>query len=260
MISWILGVGLLIWCIKKRMDPDGKVEGEPLGMPRGTVRALITIMVVAFPFNYLITEQEIPAYITSSIFILVAFYFEARKGGQDRINRIFQHIKNFKKAEQTEKKSWKPLYLPKYSVRILLIVILALMVLINTFGPNVPIQATNTLAEIFLIIFLFWIGTLIRIIGQNREKKKINTEIESMENFRNMSKYEIFEKLVEEKPSWWKRTGNSIFSVFTLIIVIIALFMYTIDWNPLSIAITVFPLTIRQIMLLFVNVYYGLRD
>ena len=260
MISWILGIILIIWCIYKRRGPDGKVEGEPLGMPRGTIRALITVMMVAFPFTYLISGNEIPSYVTNSIFILVAFYFESRKGGQDRINRIFQHIKNFKKAEETEKKSWKPLYLPKYSVRILLILMLALILFINTFGPNVPFQTTNTLAEIFIIIFLFWIGTLLRIIGQNREKKKINAEISSMENFRNMSKYEIFEKLVEEKPSWWKRTGNSIFSIITFIAMVVALFLYTFDLDPPLLDIAIIPLTTRQILLLFVNVYYGLRD
>jgi len=260
MISWILGVGLLAWCIKKRTGVDGKVEGEPLGMPRGTVRALITIMIVAFPFNYLISGQEIPGYITNSIFILVAFYFEARKGGQDRVSRVFQYIKSIKKAQETKKKEWKPLYLPKYSVRILLIVVLASIVLINTYGPKVPFEATNTLAEIFIIIFLFWIGTLIRIISQSREKKKINTEMQAMENFRNMSKYDIFEKLCEEKPSWWKKKGNSILSIFTFLVVVVALFMYTFNLDPPLIAIPAFPLTIRQILLLFVNVYYGLRD
>ncbi len=260
MISWILGIGLIIWCIKKRKGPDGKVEGEPLGMPRGTVRAIITIMVVAFPFTYLISSQEVPGLITNTIFILVAFYFESRKGGQDRVNRIFQHIKDFRKAEETEKKSWKPLYLPKYSVRILLILILALIVLINTYLPNSSFVAINTLADIFIIIVLFWIGTFIRIISQSREKKKINTEIQAMENAQNMSKYEIFEKLVEEKPSWWKKQGNSILSVLILGIVIIALFMYTFNLSVPLITLPFISIPLQDSLLLMINVYYGLRD
>jgi len=63
----------------KRFREDGRVSGYPLGMPRGTVRAYIAIIVVAFPFNYLIVNQEIPRVVTSAIFILVAFYFETRR-------------------------------------------------------------------------------------------------------------------------------------------------------------------------------------
>lgn len=53
MITWILGGIILFWILLNRFSQDGKIKGQPLGMPRGTVRALITIMIVAFPFGYL---------------------------------------------------------------------------------------------------------------------------------------------------------------------------------------------------------------
>ncbi|MHA1497440.1 MAG: hypothetical protein ACTSRT_07805 [Promethearchaeota archaeon] len=87
MITWILGILILIWCIVKRVREGGKIEGYPLGMPRGTVRALITLMVVAFPFNYLLISSTIPVEISNALFILVAFYFEARKSGKKKWNR-----------------------------------------------------------------------------------------------------------------------------------------------------------------------------
>jgi len=57
MISWILGLIIAIWCLIKRFRRDGRVKGYPLGLPRGTVRAYIAIIVVAFPFNFLIINQ-----------------------------------------------------------------------------------------------------------------------------------------------------------------------------------------------------------
>ncbi|MHA1414356.1 MAG: hypothetical protein ACTSO4_17295, partial [Promethearchaeota archaeon] len=80
MISWILGGILFLWCLINRFSKNGKIESEPLEMPRGTVRALITIIIVSFPLNYLIIDKAVPSPITNAIFVLVAFYFDARKG------------------------------------------------------------------------------------------------------------------------------------------------------------------------------------
>ena len=88
MITWILGIALIIFVLIKRFGKDGRVEGYPLGMPRGTVRAIITLMVVSFPFTYIIANSQIPSEIVNTIFILVAFYFEARKGEDNRLKII----------------------------------------------------------------------------------------------------------------------------------------------------------------------------
>ena len=71
MITWILGGVLLVWCLVRRFSEDGKIAGEPLGMPRGTVRAFITVLIVAFPFGYLIFGEEIPRYLVNAIFIVI---------------------------------------------------------------------------------------------------------------------------------------------------------------------------------------------
>jgi hypothetical protein len=255
MIFLIPSIGLLIWCIYCRFKLDKKVEGQPLGMPRGTIRALITITIVTSPFMYLLSGTEIPGLISNAIFILVAFYFEARKGGQDKVNRIIKQIKEAKKTETPEEQQLKPLYLPKYTVRVFLILILALVVL-----SNVPIQATNTLADIFIIIILFLVGTFFRLIGIKRERKHIKTEINAMTDFRNMTKYEIFEKLIEEKPGWWAQKGRSILSLVTFLAVMISLTMYSLDIDMVLLPLPIFTLTLREGLLLLVNVYYGLRD
>ena len=66
MITWILGIILVIWVIIKRSGKEGKIKGEPLGMPRGTIRALNTLLIVTIPFNYLLLSQEIPGMITNA--------------------------------------------------------------------------------------------------------------------------------------------------------------------------------------------------
>ena len=94
MITWILGGFLLVWCLYNRFQEGGRVKGEPLGMPRGTVRAFITILIVAFPFGYLIFGEEIPRYLVNAIFIVVAFYFEARRSGAEKLKQIVDEIKS----------------------------------------------------------------------------------------------------------------------------------------------------------------------
>ena len=93
MIPWIILLGLLIWVIFRRTRLDGKIEGQPLGMPRGTVRAIITITIVSIPLHFILLGLTIPGIIVSALFIVVAFYFEARKPSEDRMKRIIREIR-----------------------------------------------------------------------------------------------------------------------------------------------------------------------
>lgn len=61
MITWILGIFIIAYVLYKRFIADGRIEGYPLGMPRGTVRAIINLMVVLFPFTYVISDTQIPS-------------------------------------------------------------------------------------------------------------------------------------------------------------------------------------------------------
>ena len=48
---------------------EGKIEGDPLSLPRGTIRALITLLIVSFPLNNLIQGKEIPPIIINAVSI-----------------------------------------------------------------------------------------------------------------------------------------------------------------------------------------------
>jgi len=263
MITWIILVILLIWCIYQRVQPDGKIEGQPLGMPRGTVRAMITILIVSFPLQYLIFNiVNIPGLILNALFIVVAFYFEARKPGEERIKRIIREIKKPEKVE-AEKEQKKPLYLPKYSVRGILVFLLTLIILFDMANQRVAFTATNTIIDIVLIIGLYMFGSLFRGIGIAREKKKTKILILNMQNHQSLSKYEIIEKLMEEKLGWWARKGKSFLSLFMLISVIISFGFYSFDVNEGLLLINIpelYTLTFQGFLLLLINIYYGIRD
>ena len=95
MITWIIGFILVIWLIIKRYGKDGKIEGLPLGMPRGTVRAFITLLVITFPLIYIMNGEQIPRLIVNAIFVLVAFYFQSRKEKTEKIKHIIKEINSF---------------------------------------------------------------------------------------------------------------------------------------------------------------------
>ncbi|MBY8986088.1 MAG: hypothetical protein KGD65_13515 [Candidatus Lokiarchaeota archaeon] len=108
MITWILSIFLLIWILANRFSQDGKIDEEPLGMPRGTVRAFITLMIVSFPFGYLLAGKTIPPLIANAIFIVVAFYFEARRSGHERLKQIVDEVKSSEQISIELREEKKP--------------------------------------------------------------------------------------------------------------------------------------------------------
>jgi len=262
MINWILLAIFGTWVLINRFHEGGKIEGQPLGMPRGTVRALITIMLVSFPFGYImgLIPGELPGLIVNVIFIVAAFYFEARRSEHEKLKEIVDEIKTSDLRVGDEIKEKKPLYLPKYSVRFLLVVMLVIVQIMIFFQPGFSFQVTNTLTDLLLIIGLFIIGASFRSILNSRERKKTKEKVANMDA--SLSDVQIIEKLMLEEPSWWKRTGNSILSVIMLIVVIVALLCYTFDWDYtlLEVPTPYYELTLVGVLLLLVNVYYGLRD
>lgn len=258
MISWILFAIFCTWVLINRFSEGGKIEDEPLGMPRGTVRALMTILLVAFPFGYIISGEEIPGLIINIIFVVVAFYFEARRSGHEKLKEIVDEIKTTDILVEDVRKPKKPLYLPKYSVRFLLVVMLVITQIMIFLQPSVTFQITNTLADLLLIIILFIIGASFRSILKAREKKTLKEKIANMDA--SLSDVQVIEKLMLEEASWWKRTGKNILSLIMLIVVIIALLCYTFNWDYILFSSPSYTLTFVGFFLLLVNAYYGFRD
>lgn len=261
MITWIAGGLLLVWVIIRRNFKKGKIEGYPLGMPRGTIRALITVIIVTFPFNYLLSATEIPRGISSAIFILIAFYFQSRKsrgGVKNSVEEAVDELMNMN--EEIRIKEKHPLYLPKYTVRTSLILILILFTYFNVTGPLVTFQSTDTIIDILLIIILFIFGSFFRKIGIIREKKRILIKIKKIDNYKTLSKNEIFEKITPDKVKPWIIRTKNFLSIFTLAVVITSLIFYTINFAGYILPIPFYNISIRGGMLLIIDIYYGFRD
>lgn len=261
MISWILALIIAIWCLVKRFRKDGKVSGYPLGMPRGTVRAYIAIIVVAFPFNYLIVNQEIPSVVTSAIFILVAFYFETRKTKRERLSILIHEVKHPEKADEEKRKEKYPLYIPKYSVRSLLVLMLASILFVNFYGPNVPFEITNTLTDIFIIIIFFIIGSIFRRIGSRGEERKFKNSVTTkLKETPTISDISMIRYLGEQETGWIQKSFKNFVSILTLFAILVALAMYTIDLDYDLLILPLYAFTVRSTLFLMINVYYGFRE
>jgi len=260
MINWIIGIIIIIWLIFNRCLQDGKVENQPLGMPKGTVRALTTLLIVLFPFWYLLVNIQIPGLIVNVIFVLIAFYFESRKSGKERLNKVIQEIKAPRMVEVSEKKEKYPLYLPKYSVRISLILILILIIFLNLFlGSPLQFEATNTFIDILLIIFIFIFGTIIRSIQNRIENKKITHQIKEMKDYKSLPNIEIIEHLMNQEESWWNQKGRSFFSLLIFLSITFSLVLYNLGVD-IFIPIFKLNLSLRAILILTIYLYYGFRE
>ena len=260
MISYILLAILLAWCLFNRLREGGKIEGYPLGMPRGTVRAIITLMIVSFPFTYLLNGRDIPGLIVNAMFVAVAFYFEARKSGKEKLQRICKEIDETGSYDLEQKGEKKPLYLPKYSVRTTLFVLLCLILVINFYGPNVPIEALNTVVNLIIIMFFFILGLIARSVINKREEKKINEKVQDMKAQGTVSKFDIVNTILAEEPSELKQKGKSLLSISMLCAVTAALLCFTFNFDYQFLVLPFYEFSLRDTLLLLMSVYYGLRE
>lgn len=259
MISFFLCGILLLWCIINRIGESGKIEGYPLGMPRGTVRALITLLIVSFPFTYILTGQEIPGLIVNAIFIVVAFYFETRRGSKQKLD-IIEEIKYPEETQSKYEIDKHPLYLPKFSVRIMLVIMLVLIIILNFFYTQVTFEVTNTLFDLLIIVVLFIFGAFFRTIKNKKESKRLKNQITSIENYKSLNPYDILKTIEKEIKSWWEIQGKNVLSIVTFLAVLVSLLCYTIG---VDLALSIYNLTVfslRETLLLLISVYYGFRD
>lgn len=253
-VTITLALILVIFVVAKRVKKDNKVEGAPLGIPVGSIRALMAIIVISFPFGYLILDMEIPSVILNTIFVVVAFYFQKR-ADPTNIKELVAEIRSEKKGKK--KKGFYPLYLPKYSVRITLVVILAIILVLNAQGPDVPFQSTDTLLELLIIIVFFIIGMIFHGIGERIQKRVISKKLDKFEG----TDEELIEELKEQNKHK-RRRRKSFLSILTITCVVASLTLFTLN-NPTPYYLGIdglLYLEVRYLLLLMLNVYFGLRQ
>jgi hypothetical protein len=228
-------------------------------MPRGTVRALITLLIVSFPFTYLLTGTQIPGLIINAIFIVVAFYFETRRGTKEKLD-VIEEIKYPEETKSKHEIDKLPLYLPKFSVRIMLVVMLVLIIILNYFYIQVEFEVTNTLFDLLTIVVLFLVGAFFRAIKNKKERQRLENQVTSIDNYKSLNPYDILKTVEKELKSWWELKGKNLLSIVTFLAVLVSLLCYTIG---VDLALSIFNITVlslRETLLLLISVYYGFRD
>ena len=98
---------------KTRLIPmDAAAVQQPLGLPRGSIRAIVTLAVAGACWVLMIGDQPVPHYLLNLLLAIIGYYFGFRQkaGSAERL------------AGETYTKSPEPLHLPGGSIRMLLII------------------------------------------------------------------------------------------------------------------------------------------
>ncbi|MGA2256135.1 MAG: hypothetical protein ABSG53_15920 [Thermoguttaceae bacterium] len=96
--------------------PSPSSNRPPLGLPRGSIRALLTLMIVGVVITQLVRGGEIHLLWTETLMIAMAHYFASRRF----IRLPPEEIKRLVDEGYIELEA-RPLYLPSYTIRLLLI-------------------------------------------------------------------------------------------------------------------------------------------
>ena len=65
---------------------------QPLGLPQGSVRATIALMVIAGTLVLLGMNRPIPDWLQGGFFTLIGFYFGARSGAKDPLGQVSANV------------------------------------------------------------------------------------------------------------------------------------------------------------------------
>ena len=99
---------------------DYKKVWPPLGLPTGSVRALLTLLIVAVVIVQTVRGQEIEILWAETLMIAMAHYFTTRRF----LNLPPDVIRRLAKEGHVEPEA-NPLFLPRFSIRLILLAIFA---------------------------------------------------------------------------------------------------------------------------------------
>jgi len=92
------------------IDISGQDTPEPLYLPKGSIRAIVTILVSVSCWILVFWKRDVPSYLLSLLLTVIAYYFGFRKKVKSAEGRIYD----------TSARPERPLGLPSGLIRILL--------------------------------------------------------------------------------------------------------------------------------------------
>jgi fucose 4-O-acetylase-like acetyltransferase len=135
--------------------PTAANSRPPLGLPSGSVRALLTLMIVAVVIAQLARGSDVELLWTETLMIALAHYFTARRFIRlppDVIARLAQD--GYVDTET------RPLYLPRHSIRAITVLAFAgLAIYLYRVGRLLDTKPLSVLG----VVFAYLLGVVVRI-------------------------------------------------------------------------------------------------
>ncbi len=97
-------------------NAENPMARPPLGLPVGSVRALVTILILAVVVVETMRNHELPALLNVTVLIAVAHYFNSRR----YVRVSAETIERLERDGQIPAEK-HPLYLPRYMMRVLIL-------------------------------------------------------------------------------------------------------------------------------------------
>jgi hypothetical protein len=127
----------------------------PLGLPQGSVRALLTLMIVAVVIVELARGKEVELLWTETLMIALAHYFTTR-----RFIRLSPELTHRLTEEGQIEAESRPLYLPRYSIRLILVAaFVGLAIYLYRHNRLFDSQALSILG----VVFAYLLGIFARV-------------------------------------------------------------------------------------------------
>jgi small-conductance mechanosensitive channel len=251
MLAWILTIVLLVWLFHKRLGRSEIVKEAPLGLPEGTVRAFLAIIVVSLPLTFIWLNIKIPIIVSNIVFLVTAFYFEKRSQRQT----AKEVAKDIQQPIPETSRDVLPMYWHKYSVRILLVTMIIVLFIFSQFGPEQLIDARYTIVNLLIMIFSFVLG----LAGKRVETSYTTRKIKKYAKKRNITPLEAAKDL-ELKLKKQSLQFESAFAVIVIFAVLMSLFMFTFNLDIPIIIPGVVPISVTENLLQLLSVYFGFRQ
>lgn len=139
------------------MAEPSETPRPPLGLPSGSVRALLTLLIVAVVISLVVREKEVEPLWMETLMIALAHYFTAR-----RFINLTPAVRQRLEAEGHVETEAHPLYLPRHSIRvILMLAFVGLAVYLHREGRLFQPQALSILGVVFSYVLGIVAGSLL---------------------------------------------------------------------------------------------------
>lgn len=256
---WIaLLAGMAAWLGYNRLARVRVARDKPLGMPEGTIRALIAMLVASMPLTYLVTGGTVPSVVVSTTFVVVLFYMQKRARRVSDFKSMFLATREgvlARNAADGQARNAHPAYLPRYTVRATIAALVLAFVLGNAWGPRVDLASQGTIADLVASAGIYLLGTTLAHVNDARVKARIK---ERVSTYVGVPAEELYEDMrVEEAAKDLAIQSWTGIAIITTTIVALALLtvdaatgLQSLEWHAMA----------RDGLLLLVNAYFGYRQ